>query len=44
MKTYVAMHRTFFVFTLFAAVGVGGITVAYQHTAKAGIKATELSR
>jgi quercetin dioxygenase-like cupin family protein len=46
MKTYVEMYRTIFTLAVFAAVGVGGMTLAQhaEHTEKAGVKVTELSR
>ena len=43
MKTYVAVHRTFFAITIVVAVSVGGATLA--HDAGSGeVKVTQLSR
>jgi quercetin dioxygenase-like cupin family protein len=42
MKTYLAMHRTFLAFTVAAAIGVGGVTLAH-HAENGDVKVTELS-
>jgi quercetin dioxygenase-like cupin family protein len=46
MKTFVVMSRTFVALAIFAAVGVGGITLAQhaQHTRTAQVKVTQLSQ
>ena len=46
MKTYVAIHRTFFALAVFAAISVGGMTLAQhaRHAGKSQVKVTELSR
>jgi hypothetical protein len=46
MKSYVAMHRTYLMIAAFAALAVGGVTLAQhpQHTGKSQVKVTVLSR
>src|SRR5262245_56105694 len=46
MKTFAAMHRTYFVFAIFAAIGFSGIALAQhaQHTAKSTVKVTQPSQ
>jgi quercetin dioxygenase-like cupin family protein len=46
MKTFVAMYRSFLALAVFAAIGVGGMTLAQhtQHTGKSQVKVTKLSR
>ena len=43
MKTYIAMHRTFFAVAVFLAIGVGGMALAH-HAENSQVKVTELSR
>jgi quercetin dioxygenase-like cupin family protein len=46
MKTFVVMHRTYLMIAAFAALAVGGVTLAQhaQHSGKSQVKVTELSR
>ena len=46
MKTFIVMHRTFLALAVFAAIGVGGMTLAQhaQHTGKGQVKVTKLSQ
>lgn len=43
MKTYVAVHRTFFAITAVVALGVGGVTLAHD-AGNGEVKVTQLSR
>ena len=43
MKIFVVMYRTFLALAVFAAIGVGGMTLA-QHTGKDQVKVTQLSQ
>jgi quercetin dioxygenase-like cupin family protein len=43
MKTYVAMHRTSLMIAAFAALAVGGVTLAH-HAVDSDVKVTELSQ
>ena len=46
MKIFVVMHRTFLALAVFAAIGIGGMTLAQhaQHTGKSQVKVTKLSQ
>jgi quercetin dioxygenase-like cupin family protein len=46
MKAFFDMHKTFIVPALFAAIGIGGVTLAQHvpHASKEQVKVTELSR
>jgi quercetin dioxygenase-like cupin family protein len=46
MKTFVVMYRTVLALAIFAAIGVGGMTLAQnaQHGEKNGVKVTQLSQ
>ena len=43
MKIFVVMHRTFLALAVFAAIGVGGMSLAH-HTGKDQVKVTQLSQ
>ena len=43
MKTFVVMHRTFLALAVFAAIGVGGVTLAHD-AEKGQVKVTQLSQ